>query len=81
MMPESPRWLIAHNQLDEAYKVLMKFGGKKGKPVDEQLLKTLIEDVRNDQLAREKNAKRYTPIDLVRTPKMRKWTLIMCYQW
>jgi hypothetical protein len=81
LIPESPRWLIAHNHLDEAHRVLMLYGGKKGKPLDSQLLRTLIEDVRKDQVAREKQAKKYTPIDLVRTPKLRKWTAIVCYQW
>jgi hypothetical protein len=59
----------------------MLYGGKKGKQLDSQLLKTLIEDVRKDQVAREKQAKKYTAIDLVRTPKLSKWTAIVCYQW
>ena len=40
-----------------------------------------MENVRKHQLEREREAKKYTPIDLFRTPKLRKWTVIMCYQW
>ncbi|KAK3731639.1 hypothetical protein QZH41_007311 [Actinostola sp. cb2023] len=81
VMPESPRWLIAHNRLDEAHAVLMKYGGKDNKPVDPEMLRVLIENVRRDQLATEEEEKKYSPLDLVRTPKMRKWIIIMCYQW
>lgn len=59
----------------------MLYGGKDATPIDSKVLRTLIEDVRNDQVEREKRAKHYTPIDLVRTPKLRKWTAIVCYQW
>jgi len=37
--------------------------------------------VRRDQIEQEREAKKYTPIDLFRTPKLRKWTTIICYQW
>ncbi|XP_031557354.1 organic cation transporter protein-like [Actinia tenebrosa] len=81
VMPESPRWLIANNKLDEAERILMKFGGKRGRPIDRDQLRKLILDVREDQVNKEASAKRYTPLDLVRTAKMRKWAIIMSYQW
>jgi len=81
-MPESPRWLVAHNRLDEALDAIKKYGGKDNdNPVDLELLKTLLEEVRREQVAKQKGDKKYTSIDLVRTPKMRKWTAIVCYQW
>jgi len=79
--PQSPRWLIAHDRLDEAQTVIERFGGKKGKPVSSEELRALLEKVRKDQLEREREAKKYTPIDMFRTPKLRKWTMIICYQW
>ncbi|XP_031557355.1 organic cation transporter protein-like [Actinia tenebrosa] len=81
LMPESPRWLIANNKLDEAENVLMKFGGKRGRPIDSDQLRKLIENIRIDQEEKENHAERHTPLDLLRTPKMRKWTLIMGFQW
>jgi len=81
LIPESPRWLIAHNHLDEAHKVLMRFGGKDGKLVDSQQLRTLIKEILEDQTARKNVDKKYTIIDLFRTPKLRKRMTIMCLQW
>ena len=81
IIPESPRWLIAHDRLEEAQSVLESFSSRKDRPVDAQVLRALVENVRRDQLAREQQAKKHTPIDLFRTPKLRKWTPILCYQW
>ena len=81
VFPESPRWLVAHDRLDEAQSVIEAFGGKKNKPVNSEVLRALLEDVRRDQLERQRKAKKYTPIDLFRSPKLRKWAAVMCYQW
>ena len=81
IFPESPRWLIAHDRLDEAQSIIERFGDKNDKPVDSEVLRALLENVRRDQLEREREAKKYTPIDLFRTPKLRKWAVIFCYQW
>ncbi|EDO35068.1 predicted protein, partial [Nematostella vectensis] len=82
IFPATPRWLIAHNRLDEAYSVLLKFGSKDSKPIDEQALRELIENVRQDQLERHKvDDKRYTMLDLVRTRKLRKRSFILFCTW
>ena len=81
-MPESPRWLIARDCLDEAQTILESFGGKNEKTtVDSQALRSVIKKVREDQLARERKSKKYSLLDLLRSPKLRKWTSIICYQW
>lgn len=81
-MPESPRWLITRDRLDEAQTILESFGGKNEKTtVDSQALRSVIKKVREDQLARERKSKKYSLLDLLRTPKLRKWTFTICYQW
>ncbi|KAL9982534.1 hypothetical protein ACROYT_G004588 [Oculina patagonica] len=80
-IPESPRWLIAHDRLEEAQTIMERFKRKKKKPVDSEVLRALLEDIRRNQLEREREATKFTPIDLFRTPKLRKWTPNICYQW
>ena len=80
-IPESARWLIARGHLDEAQTVLESYGGKNKSVVDSQVLRAVIEKIRGAQVAREQNSKKHSLIDLLRTPKLRKWTLIICYQW
>ncbi|XP_032234106.2 solute carrier family 22 member 13 isoform X2 [Nematostella vectensis] len=81
-IPESPRWLVAHGYVDEAHSVIMKYGPKKGKEsVDSAALRDLIQNIRQDQINEEKEAKKYTPLDMLRGKKLRKWTFILAFQW
>lgn len=81
LIPESPRWLVAHDQLDEAKSIIEAFGSKDEKPLDSEVIRSLLEEVRREQIEREKTAKKYNPIHMFLTPKLRKWTAIICYQW
>ncbi|XP_048580352.1 organic cation transporter protein [Nematostella vectensis] len=80
VIPRSPRWLVANGLLDEALEILMKFGGKKNKALKPVKLRALLEEVRACQVAKEVK-ERHAPLDLYRTPKMRKWTAILTYNW
>ncbi|XP_048582191.1 organic cation transporter protein [Nematostella vectensis] len=81
-IPESPRWLLAHGYVDGAHSVIMKYGPKKGKEsVDSAALSDLIQSTRQDQIKEEKESKKYTPLDMLRGEKLRKWTCIILYQW
>ncbi|KAK3733265.1 hypothetical protein QZH41_011113, partial [Actinostola sp. cb2023] len=81
VFPESARWLIAHNRLDEAQSGLKKCGGKKGDPLNEEVLGALVDEIRKDQVERERHIKKYTVLDLFRTPKLRKRSLILAFNW
>ncbi|CAH3139934.1 unnamed protein product [Pocillopora meandrina] len=81
LIPESPRWLVAHDQLDEAKSIIEAFGSKDEKTLDSEVIRSLLEGVRREQIEREKTAKKYNPIHMFLTPKLRKWTAIICYQW
>ncbi|EDO31179.1 predicted protein, partial [Nematostella vectensis] len=82
VFPESARWLIANNRLDEALQVLSRYGSRSGSdPVDLVALKEGIKDIRRDQIEREQHAKRTSILDLLRTRKLRKRTLILAFNW
>ncbi|EDO27431.1 predicted protein, partial [Nematostella vectensis] len=80
-IPETPRWLAANGSLDEAHRILMKFGGSKGKSLDSAQLRALLDQIRQDQIERIVKAKKDTPVDMFRTSKMRKFSLIVCLHW
>ena len=79
--PESPRWLVLKGKLTPAHEIITKYGGKKDNRCDPELLSSMLEDIHNDQVERTSAAKRYTPLDLLRTPKLRRWTIIMSFGW
>ncbi|XP_048582506.1 organic cation transporter protein isoform X2 [Nematostella vectensis] len=83
LLPETPRWLIAHGRLEEARDVLIKYGScSNTKSLDPEMLGNLIHEIRENQLHRaRKRGKGFTILDLFRTPKMRKWTLILGFNW
>lgn len=79
-IPRSPRWLIANNHLDEAHEVLMKYAKYNHVTVDSKHLKHLIQEVRKTD-ARKFEDEKYGILDTVKTPKLRKRTLIMFFNW
>jgi hypothetical protein len=81
VFPESPRWLIAHDRLEEANVVLLKYGGKNNKPIDKARLNNLIAEVRRVQMEKQKETKSYDPRMLCQTPKLRKWSAALAYNW
>ena len=79
----SPRWLIAINHLDEAYEVLMKYaeGNKVQPPVDPTHLKHLIRVVWENDARKETDNKTYGFFDVLKTPRLRKRSLILFFNW
>lgn len=84
-LPESPRWLIMQNRLDDALTVL-KFGAKYNGttlPPNDELYQAL-QNIQNrdkdpEKLIEEKKAGNF--LDLVRTPRLRNRSLIIGLVW
>ncbi|XP_006868530.1 PREDICTED: solute carrier family 22 member 2 [Chrysochloris asiatica] len=73
-LPESPRWLIAQNENAKALKIIKHIAKKNGKP-----LPASLQSLRPDEEVGEKLNPSF--LDLVRTPQIRKHTLILMYNW
>ena len=71
---------MARNRLDEAQQVLEIYARKNGKVVDSKQLKHMIQEVKKAD-ARDGDAKKPGFLDLLRTPKLRKRTVISCFNW
>ncbi|XP_040821611.1 solute carrier family 22 member 2 [Ochotona curzoniae] len=73
-IPESPRWLISQNKNAKALRIMKYIAKKNGKS-----LPTSLQSLRVDEEVSEKLSPSF--LDLVRTPQMRKHTLILMYNW
>ncbi|XP_055495367.1 solute carrier family 22 member 2-like [Leucoraja erinacea] len=74
LLPESPRWLLSRKRREEAVSILQKIAKKNNKSFS-----TNIEAVQIDNSEDELRSPSIT--DLVRTPQIRKHTLILMYNW
>uniref|UniRef100_A0A8C9AAV3 Major facilitator superfamily (MFS) profile domain-containing protein n=1 Tax=Prolemur simus TaxID=1328070 RepID=A0A8C9AAV3_PROSS len=73
-IPESPRWLISQNKNAKAMRIIRHIAKKNGKP-----LPASLQSLRPDEEVNEKLDPSF--LDLVRTPQIRKRTLILMYNW
>ncbi|XP_037940353.1 organic cation transporter protein-like [Teleopsis dalmanni] len=78
VIPESPRWLYTHGDLDKSAKILTKMAKTNGKPT---------ESIRSDlesayaRLKSTQPAAKASIIDLFRTPNLRIKTIAMAFEW
>ncbi|KAI9517055.1 hypothetical protein NQZ68_008310 [Dissostichus eleginoides] len=77
VLPKSARWLMANDRKEEAWELIRKAAQINGKPLTKDLEMCQVNRVEKKNEVKKK----HSFIDLVRTPKMRKHSLIMFYLW
>ncbi|XP_015242282.1 PREDICTED: solute carrier family 22 member 6-like [Cyprinodon variegatus] len=77
VLPKSARWLMANDRNAEAWELILKAAEMNGKPISKDL------EICQVQQTEEKTVlkKKHSFVDLIRTPKMRKHSLIVFYLW
>ncbi|XP_068722341.1 organic cation transporter protein-like [Montipora capricornis] len=80
VFPESLRWLVIQGRLEDAHVILMKYANKSCIEVDPHTVSSMLEKCRASESKLKAGTKR-SPLDLVCTPRMRKRTLILCFNW
>uniref|UniRef100_A0A3P8YPT5 Major facilitator superfamily (MFS) profile domain-containing protein n=1 Tax=Esox lucius TaxID=8010 RepID=A0A3P8YPT5_ESOLU len=77
VLPKSARWLMANQRNEEAIELIRKAALINKKPLQEDI------EINQEYIGMEKieGQRKYTVVDLVRTPKLRRNSLIMFYLW
>ncbi|XP_001341287.1 solute carrier family 22 member 13 isoform X1 [Danio rerio] len=73
VLPHSARWLLVNNRKEEAIDLLRKAASVNGR--------TLPPTVQVERYESPQGRSKYTVVDLLRTPQMRKRALILFYIW
>ncbi|XP_071801158.1 organic cation transporter protein-like [Asterias amurensis] len=81
--PESPRWLISKGRFGEAKKILERIARVNKTQVPENLFDEGEENTKvpHGQTEEKVTTRPITQLDLLRTPNLRKKSLIICYDW
>lgn len=78
MLPESPRWLITVGKKKQAIELLTYIAKKNNRPTDN--IETIVNEVEKESMSTNEN-KHGSYIDLFKTPKIRKYTIISALVW
>lgn len=81
VFPESARWLALNGRRQEACEILLKFGGKNGKTLNEATIMDALEttaDVKGNQ--HDQNMLKRL-VDLFKAKKVRKRIIIVSFLW
>ncbi|KAM8831928.1 solute carrier family 22 member 13 isoform 2-T2 [Spinachia spinachia] len=77
VLPESARWLMANDRKEEACELICTAAQMNGRPLTKDLEMCQVHNVEEKTVVKKK----YSFIDLVRTPTMRKQSFIVFYIW
>ncbi|XP_077950133.1 solute carrier family 22 member 13 isoform X4 [Gasterosteus aculeatus] len=77
VLPKSARWLMANDRKEEAWELIRTAAQMNGKPLTKDLEVCQVHNIEEKTVVKKK----HSFIDLVRTPKMRKQSLIVFYLW
>ncbi|XP_028809350.1 organic cation transporter protein isoform X2 [Denticeps clupeoides] len=77
VLPKSARWLMANQKREEALDLIRKAALVNGNPLRDDF--ELVQEDKDERPMGE--TRRATVVDLVRTPKMRRQSLIIFYMW
>ncbi|XP_018599449.1 solute carrier family 22 member 13 [Scleropages formosus] len=77
VLPKSARWLMANGRNEEAMDLIRKAGTVNGKQLPPDV--KMFQEYKEFEMDAAK--KKHTVVDLVRTPRMRKLSLILFYLW
>ncbi|XP_026734613.1 organic cation transporter protein-like [Trichoplusia ni] len=80
VVPESARWLISQGKIDEAIKIVQKCSRINRKKIPDEVVKEFRETAKAIAKA-EEELKNYSVIDLVRTPRLRRHTILLVVIW
>ncbi|KAL6485413.1 hypothetical protein MHYP_G00048050 [Metynnis hypsauchen] len=80
VLPRSARWLMASGRQEEAMQLIHKAALINGKALRENDLE-LQQSCRPEQKPEQKPQRKHSVVDLLRTPQMRKQSLILFYVW
>ncbi|KAI8489725.1 hypothetical protein Bbelb_326310 [Branchiostoma belcheri] len=82
-LPESPRWLLAQGQTEEAGELISRYAEKNGVQLEPGFINEAIElhEPTAKKSEDQHSHRNYGLLDLVRTPNLRKRTLNVCFNW
>ncbi|XP_054923875.2 solute carrier family 22 member 3-like isoform X1 [Dermacentor andersoni] len=78
-LPESPRWLVATDRMNEAAGVILRAASANG--IEIQELDSTLRQLRKKILQENEEAERVRYLDLVRLPRVRRYSVILVYSW
>lgn len=84
IIPESPRWLLSKNRIDDAEVIVQKMAKINGKKIPKNFLRTLEAENQKKILSGDERSDRNisaTPMDILRHPNIRKKFFILAFDW